>query len=204
MPDDPRTDDPKTLAELNALIAAGEPPGGTHAVPGEGPLHPAVAMVGEQPGDQEDMQGRPFVGPAGQLLRRAMAEAGLEPERAYLTNAVKRFKFVQSGKRRLHQTPTAGEVKHARWWLEKELDLVAPRLVVALGATALLALAGKALLVGRNRGEMVLGGRPGFVTVHPSALLRLRDEAERRKAYRDYVADMVRIREIAEKLPATA
>ena len=113
----------------------------------------AIAFVGEQPGDQEDLQGRPFVGPAGQLLDRALAEAGIDRSEAYVTNAVKHFKFVQRGKRRLHQRPTAGEVTHYRWWLKNELDLVGPRLVVALGATAVLALAGKPLPITANRGE---------------------------------------------------
>ena len=110
-------------------------------------------FVGEQPGDQEDLQGRPFVGPAGQLLDRALAEAGIDREQAYLTNAVKHFKFEQRGKRRIHQKPTAGEVKHYRPWLMKELELVGPRLVVALGATAVLALAGKAMPITRARGR---------------------------------------------------
>ena len=100
--------------------------GGTRAVLGEGPVGAAIAFVGEQPGDQEDLQGRPFVGPAGQLLDRALAEVGIDRSEAYVTNAVKHFKYVQRGKRRLHQRPTAGEVTHYRWWLKKELDLVAP------------------------------------------------------------------------------
>ena len=135
---------PKTLKALNTLIAASKPlaPGATRAVLEEDPTGAAVAFVGEQPGDQEDRQGRPFVGPAGQLLDRAMGEAGLVRHHVYVTNAVKHFKFEQRGKRRIHQRPTAGEVKHYRWWLDQELELVHPRLVVALGATAVLALAG--------------------------------------------------------------
>jgi probable DNA metabolism protein len=196
--------EPRTLTELNRIIAASEPlvPGATQAVPGEGAAHAAIAFVGEQPGDHEDLAGRPFVGPAGQLLRRAMEEAGLDPRETYLTNAVKHFKFVQRGKRRIHQTPTTSEVKHYRWWLEKELDLVAPRLVVALGATAVLALAGRALPITRNRGEISFGDRAGFITVHPSYLLRLPDEAEREKGYRDYVADLRRIAAMSERLAA--
>ena len=139
--------EPQSLAELNRQIAAAPPmvEGGTRAVLGEGPVGAAIAFVGEQPGDQEDLAGRPFVGPAGQLLDRALAEAGIDREETYVTNAVKHFKYVQRGKRRLHQRPTAGEVGHYRWWLKRELDFVGPRLVVALGATAVLALAGKAL-----------------------------------------------------------
>src|ERR1044072_5156031 len=129
------------------MIAASEPlvPGATRAVLGEGPIGAAIAIVGEQPGDQEDLQGRPFVGPAGQLLDRAMREAGIDRKEAYVTNAVKHFKYVDRGKHRLQQKPTTGEVRHYRWWLEKELELVQPKLVVALGASAVLALAGKAL-----------------------------------------------------------
>ena len=191
---------PDSLEELNALIAAAPPfvSGGTRAVLGEGPLHPALALVGEQPGDQEDEDGRPFVGPAGQLLMKAMAEAGLVRDAVYLTNAVKHFKFVPRGKRRLHQKPTGGEVKHYRWWLEKELDFVRPRLVVALGGTAALALTGEALAVTRERGPRRLGTREGYVTFHPSYLLRLPDEAARRDAYTSLVADLAAARVLAE------
>lgn len=131
-------DPPRTLAELNTLIASSKPlvAGATRAVLGEGPIGAHIALVGEQPGDQEDMQGRPFVGPAGRLLDRALEEAGIDRKRAYLTNAVKHFKFEERGKRRLHKKPSAGEVRHYRWWLQRELELVHPRVVVALGATA--------------------------------------------------------------------
>ena len=137
----------KTLDALNAIIAASRPlvAGATRAVLGEGPAGASIAFVGEQPGDQEDRQGRPFVGPAGQLLDRAMSDAGIDRHSVYLTNAIKHFKFEQRGKRRIHQKPTAGEVKHYRWWLDQELKFVHPKLVVALGATAVLALAGKPL-----------------------------------------------------------
>src|SRR5215203_4310629 len=136
---------PGTLSELNEIIRKAGPlvPGATQAVLGEGPDHADIAFVGEQPGDQEDLEGRPFVGPAGRLLTRAMGEVGINRDAAYLTNAVKHFKFEQRGKRRIHSKPTAGEVKHYRPWLMKELDLVGPKLVVALGATAVLALTGK-------------------------------------------------------------
>jgi uracil-DNA glycosylase family protein len=189
--------DPTSLAALNRLIAGAEPmvKGGTRAVLGEGPLHPGIAFVGEQPGDQEDMAGKPFVGPAGKLLDKAMEQAGIDRKQTYVTNAVKHFKFEPRGKRRLHSKPTAGEVKHYRWWLEKELDLVKPKLVVALGATA--ALAGKPLAVGKNRGPIVLDGRPGFITIHPSFLLRMREE-DKARAWKAFVADMKRIRNLAE------
>jgi uracil-DNA glycosylase len=191
---------PRSLDALNRQIAAAPPmvEGGTRAVLGEGPAGAAIAFVGEQPGDQEDRQGRPFVGPAGQLFDRALAETGIDRGRVYVTNAVKHFKFVQRGKRRLHQRPTAGEVKHYRWWLERELDLVAPRLVVALGATAVLALAGKALPINANRGETTFANRRGYITVHPSYLLRLPDPAEKEAAYAAFRRDLDRIRAIAE------
>jgi DNA polymerase len=190
---------PRSLEELNALIAAAEPmvEGGTRAVLGEGPLGAAIAFVGEQPGDQEDLQGRPFVGPAGQLLDRLMAEVGIDRSRTYVTNAVKHFKFVQRGKRRLHQNPTAGEVKHYRWWLNLELDFVAPRLVVALGATAVLALAGKALPIKANRGETSFSNRKGYITVHPSFLLRLPEPEEKARQIEAFRADLERIRDLA-------
>jgi DNA polymerase len=145
------------------------------------------------------MEGRPFVGPAGQLLSRALEEAGIERGAAYLTNAVKHFKFVARGKRRLHQSPTAGEVKHYRWWLMKELSFVRPRLVVMLGATAALALTGRSVSVLRERGSMGFGDWNGFVTVHPSYLLRLPAGEVAEKAYQDFVADLRRAGEMVER-----
>jgi uracil-DNA glycosylase family protein len=191
--------EPKNLTELNKNIRASQPlvPGAKKAVLGEGPIGAAIAFVGEQPGDQEDLQGHPFVGPAGQLLNRAMAEAGIERDRSYLTNAVKHFKFVQRGKRRIHQKPTASEVRHYRWWLDQELAFVRPRLIVALGATAVLALAGKAIPIARSRGEADLAGRRGYITVHPSFLLRIPDADAKRQAYDDFVADLRSIRTLA-------
>lgn len=189
---------PKSLEELNRIIATAEPmiEGGTRAVVGEGPVGAAIAFVGEQPGDQEDLEGHPFVGPAGQVFDKALAAAGIDRGEVYVTNAVKHFKFVQRGKRRLHQRPTAGEVKHYRWWLKEEIGFVAPRLVVAMGATAVLALAGKALPVTSNRGETRFDDRPGYITVHPSYLLRLPDEAAKRQEWAAFLSDMRRIREI--------
>ena len=196
--------EPRTLKALNAIIAASEPfvEGGTRAVLGEGPLHPEIAFVGEQPGDQEDLQGRPFVGPAGQLLAEAMRAAGIDRREIYVTNAVKHFKYVERGKRRLHQKPTAGEVRHYRWWLEKELDLVKPKLVVALGATAVLALTGKALPITRVRGPAEFDGHPGYITVHPSYLLRIPDAAAKRQAHAAFVADLKRAHKLATSLRA--
>jgi len=196
--------DPATLDELNRLIAEAEPgvTGGGRAVLGEGPVGADIALVGEQPGDREDIEGHPFVGPAGQMLDRVLAEAGIDRSRAYVTNAVKHFKFVQRGKRRIHQKPTAGEVKHYRWWLQREMDLVHPRLVVALGATAVLALAGKALPIGANRGETHFGEHAGYITVHPSSLLRIPDATAKQEAYRAFLADFRRIRTLVAQRPA--
>src|SRR5882724_8806573 len=170
----------------------------TQTVFGEGPKDAAIMLVGEQPGDYEDVAGKPFVGPAGKIMDQALEEAGIDRKEVYVTNAVKHFKFEPRGKRRLHSKPTAGEVKHYRWWLEKELDLVRPKLVVALGATAALALAGKPLAVGKNRGPIILDGRPGFITIHPSFLLRMPQE-DKARAFRDFVADMKRIRKLAQE-----
>jgi len=188
-----------TLEALNAALAAEPPlvPGATRAVPGEGPVGAPIAFVGEQPGDEEDQLGRPFVGPAGRLFDRALAEAGIARERSYVTNAVKHFKFVQRGKRRIHEKPTAGEVAHYRWWLGRELGLVHPRVVVALGATAGLALAGRKVAVIRERGPIRFGNRQGYLTVHPSYLLRVPDEAAKRAAYEAFVADLDAIRRLA-------
>lgn len=138
---------------------------------------------------------------AGQLLDKALAEAGIARRETYVTNAVKHFKFEPRGKRRLHAKPNAGEVKHYRWWLQKELDLVKPRLVVALGATAALALAGKPLAVSANRGPIVLDGRRGFITIHPSFLLRMPDEAKA-QAWKDFVVDLRKVQRLATERKA--
>jgi uracil-DNA glycosylase len=198
---EPRPPAPTTLAELNALIAASPPltPGADSAVLGEGPVGAAVAFVGEQPGDQEDEQGRPFVGPAGQLFDRALREAGLTRSEAYVTNAVKHFKFVQRGPKRIHDKPNAGDIKHYRWWLMTELDLVAPRVVVALGATALQALSGRVLPLLKSRGPTQFQNRAGFVTVHPSYLLRLPPGPEQRAAYADFVSDLNAVRQMTAR-----
>jgi len=197
--------EPKTLQELNAVIAQAGPlvPGATQAVFGEGPSHADIVFVGEQPGDQEDLQGRPFVGPAGKLLDKAMREAGIDRSKAYLTNAVKHFKFEQRGHRRIHAKPTTGEVKHYRPWLMKELELVRPKLVVALGATAVLALTGKSTPISRSRGGAQFGPWRGYITVHPSYLLRLPDETTKREAYEAFVNDLRRIHGLAQADPDT-
>lgn len=183
---------PQSLDALNRIILATDPfvPGGTRAVLGEGPMEADIAFVGEQPGDQEDLQGRPFVGPAGQLLDRALREAGIDRDKSYLTNAVKHFKYEQRGKRRIHQKPTAGEVKHYRWWLLKELEFVRPKLVVALGSTAVLALTGKTVPITQARGAARLADWPGYITVHPAYLLRLPDAVARTDAYTAFIRDL--------------
>lgn len=193
---------PASLEELNRIIATSDPfvEGSDKAVLGEGPMHPGIAFIGEQPGDQEDLQGRPFVGPAGQLFDRALQEAGIERRKTYITNAVKHFKFVQRGKRRMHQSPTAVEIKHYRWWLQKELAFVQPKLVVALGASAAHALEGMALTISRSRGPYQFGGdksQPGYITVHPSYLLRLPSQEDRDREYRAFVLDLKRIHALA-------
>lgn len=166
----------------------------TQAVTGEGPDGAEIMLVGEQPGDAEDLAGRPFVGPAGQLLDRALREAGVERSRLYLTNAVKHFKYEPRGKRRIHQKPSAGEVQTCKWWLNREIALIRPRLIVALGATAAGALSGRAVSVTKERGPMMFGETQGFVTMHPSFLLRLADANAKEREYRNFVADIGRVR----------
>jgi len=184
----------RTLAALYRDIAQGEdePRPGFSAtmVPGEGPPHAAMMLVGEQPGDQEDLAARPFVGPAGRLLDSCLAQVGADRSALFLTNAVKRFKFVPRGKRRLHQTPTSGDIAHYRWWLKEEIRLVGPRVVVALGGTAFLALTGKRGL-GAARGQLQpWEGRKLLPTVHPSYLLRLRTEPQRSEEKARFLHDL--------------
>ena len=190
----------RTLSELNTLISRADPmlTAPTHPVLGEGPVGAELALVGEQPGHQEDLQGRPFVGPAGQLLDRALAEAGIERDRTYLTNAVKHFKFEERGKRRIHKKPTAGEVRHYRWWLRRELELVHPRVVVALGATAVLAITGDPRPIGQFRGPAELDGHRGYITIHPAYLLRLPDREERHRAFQEFVSDLKRAHSLSQ------
>jgi DNA polymerase len=175
--------------------------GTTQTVFGEGPIGALLMLVGEQPGDQEDRIGRPFVGPAGLLLRRALAEVGIDPDRQYVTNAVKHFKYLQRGKRRIHQKPNAGEIDVCRKrWLFREIELVRPRLVVALGATAARALAGSPVAIGKSRGSVLPQETPApvFVTVHPSAVIRIIDEKERRAAYRQFTDDLAAAKKLAK------
>ncbi len=172
----------------------------TQTVFGEGPARAPVVLVGEQPGDQEDLQGRPFVGPAGRMLDRALSDAGVNRDRVYVTNAVKHFKFEPRGKRRLHKKPNAGEIDACKWWLDQELDVIRPALTVALGATAARALAGRPIPIGTSRGHIVelRDGMPGLVTLHPSFLLRMPDPELKAQEYRRFVQDL---RLIAKHVP---
>jgi len=174
----------------------------TQTVFGEGPLDAKLMFVGEQPGDAEDLEGRPFVGPAGHLLDQMLEEAGVDRSQTYVTNAVKHFKFEPRGKRRIHSKPDAGEIKACNFWLQHELELVRAPVTVALGATAARALLGKAVTISKLRGSPVpLGnGSECWVTVHPSSLLRM-PEPERRHAERvRFIAEMKQIWARAAKL----
>jgi uracil-DNA glycosylase family protein len=164
----------------------------TQGVPGEGPLDARLMLVGEQPGDQEDLAGRPFVGPAGGVLDRAMAEAGVDRDRTFVTNAVKHFKHEPRGKRRLHKTPNAGEVKACRWWLDAERRIVRPRVIVALGATAALGVFGKPtpIAVNRQKAIQLPDQSQGVVTYHPSFLLRVPDAETKARAFAEFVQDL--------------
>lgn len=164
----------------------------TQTVFGEGPDDADVMFVGEQPGDKEDLAGRPFVGPAGALLDRALTEAGLERSKVYVTNAVKHFKFVPRGKIRLHQKPNAGEIKACRMWFDGERDIIQPKLIVALGATGAHQVFGRTTLIGKNRGRLLDldSMTKALVTVHPSYILRLPEEADRRAEYLRFLADL--------------
>jgi len=164
----------------------------TQAVFGEGPRTSALVLVGEQPGDQEDREGRPFVGPAGNLLDRALAQAGVKRGEVYVTNVVKHFKFEPRGKRRIHQTPDRAEVEACRPWLFRELELLEPHLVVCLGATAAKAFFGSGFRLMRSRGRVLespLAPRV-LATIHPSAALRAPDEPGRRRMFASLVRDL--------------
>jgi probable DNA metabolism protein len=173
----------------------------TQTVFGEGPAQARVMFVGEQPGDQEDVIGRPFVGPAGQMMDRAMEEAGIDRRTVYVTNAVKHFKFVPRGKRRIHQTPESPEIQACRFWLDVERVRLRPKLVVAMGGSAARALLGRAVTITRERGRVIElpDGQAAFVTVHPSFLLRVPDEDAKAREYRAFVADLRRVAEVMGK-----
>jgi DNA polymerase len=164
----------------------------TQGVPGEGKAPNGLMLVGEAPGDSEDLQGRPFVGPAGAMLDRALQEAGMDRKSVYVTNAVKHFKFEPRGKRRLHVKPNAAELQACHWWLEQEMRLVSPKLVIALGATAARALLGRVVTIAQTRGSALpLSDTTDlWVTIHPSFLLRIPDERRRRAEYQRFVQEL--------------
>ena len=173
---------------------------GTQTVFGEGPARTDVMMVGEQPGDAEDLAGHPFVGPAGKLLDRALEEAGIDRTRVYVTNVVKHFKWEPRGKRRLHAKPNAKEIGACKPWLDSEIALVRPRVIVCLGATAAQALLGRGFKVTRQRGTFVESPLAPLVTatVHPSSILRAPDEEARRQEMREFVADLAKVKRAME------
>lgn len=163
----------------------------TQVVFGEGTVPAAIMLVGEQPGDQEDRLGHPFVGPAGRILDKALAEVGLDRGKVF-TNVVKHFKHEMRGKRRIHKRPNAYEIEQCRWWLDRELQLVQPDLVIALGVTAAQALAGRTIVLSRERGRRIAlaDGRAGLVTIHPSSVLRKPDDLSRHKTFAGLVEDL--------------
>lgn len=164
----------------------------TQAVPGEGPGHATFMLVGEQPGDKEDIAGKPFVGPAGQMLDQALRDAGIAREETFVTNAVKHFKHEMRGKRRLHKRPNNYEIERCKIWLDEERKLVRPSAIIALGVTAARSLTSKTVTINKIRGQAMslADGTRLFVTVHPSSLLRIEDENDKQKAYRQFVDDL--------------
>lgn len=198
----PIADDlPGLAVRLQACTACPIHCGATQAVMGEGPPQAPVMIVGEQPGDREDLVGRPFVGPAGQLFDQVAARAGLDRSACYVTNAVKHFKYIQRGKTRLHQRPDAAEIRACRSWLMQEIALVRPRLLVAMGATAAEALTGRGTGILARRGtlEETPFGLPVWITIHPSALLRMPDATARADARRQFESDLAAIPEMLKK-----
>lgn len=175
---------------------------GTQTVFGEGPLDANIMFVGEQPGDQEDLAGRPFVGPAGAVFDDALEKAGIPRSEVYVTNAVKHFKFEQRGKKRIHSKPNAGEIEACRWWIDQERSLIRPPVTVALGATAARSILDKVVTISRVRGSPIPlpGGGECWVTVHPSFLLRIPEEDRRREERRRFVEDLKRVRDRAAEL----
>jgi DNA polymerase len=164
----------------------------TQVVPGEGPSRARIMLVGEQPGDREDLTGKPFVGPAGRVLDKAIGEAGIDRRDVFVTNAVKHFKFAPRGKRRLHKKPNAYEIERCHWWIDLERAILKPGVVVALGATAVRSLMGRTMTIGKVRGQVLAmpdGGKM-VATIHPSYLLRIRDEADKAAHYKSFVRDL--------------
>lgn len=197
-----REGSPKELAQIAQAIACCERCplyiDATQAVIGEGPAPAAIMLVGEQPGDQEDRAGRPFVGPAGRLLDRALRESGLDRSNVFVTNVVKHFKHEQRGKRRIHKQPSRYEVRQCRWWLDREIAIVRPKLVVALGTTAAREIAGRPITISRERGRLIRIDDEwnALATNHPAAILRIREETSRNDAYVAFIADLKRAKRL--------
>jgi uracil-DNA glycosylase family protein len=170
----------------------------TQTVFGEGPVTARVVFVGEQPGDQEDIAGKPFVGPAGRVFDSILEDAGIPRDQTYVTNAVKHFKFEPRGKRRIHSKPNAGETTACRWWMDRELKFIKPDLAVALGATAAYSLLNRTVAVTKMRGEVMEreDGLRVFLTIHPSFILRIREKADKEAERERFLADMVKVREL--------
>ncbi|MER8428961.1 UdgX family uracil-DNA binding protein [Mesorhizobium caraganae] len=195
-------DDANTLSELReAAKSCRRCPlwrDATHTVFGEGPDNAKVVFVGEQPGDQEDLAGKPFVGPAGKVFNAILDDAGVDRQKVYVTNAVKHFKFEPRGKRRIHSKPNAGEVQACRWWIGKELELIKPGLAVALGATAALSLLGKAIPVTKMRGQVIEreDGLRVFITIHPSFILRIHEPADKEAERERFLHDMKQVKRL--------
>jgi DNA polymerase len=173
----------------------------TQTVFGEGPAEAKLMLVGEQPGDQEDLHGRPFIGPAGQVLDRAMRDAGVDRGEVYLTNAVKHFKFEPRGKRRIHSKPQTTEIEACKWWIDQERALVRPVVTVMMGASAARSLLGRAVTISGTRGQPIPldEGGEGWVTIHPSYLLRIREKADAEREYERFVEDLTQAKARAEK-----
>jgi len=167
----------------------------TQTVFGEGPQGASVILLGEQPGDMEDRQGHPFVGPAGRLLDQALAEAKIARDDVYITNAVKHFRWIQRGKRRLHQKPAIRQVQACKPWLEAEREAIQPKVLVCLGATAAQSVLGRVVSIGRERGKFFTDERGAavFVTIHPSSIFRRREKVEREEEYRRFLTDLRRV-----------
>jgi uracil-DNA glycosylase family protein len=199
---------PTSLARIDeAIHACRRCPIGlleNRAVMGEGPRKAALMIVGEQPGDQEDLAGRPFVGPAGAVFDDSLEKAGIDRSEVYVTNAVKHFKFIQRGKRRIHNKPDAGEITACRWWVDHERSLIKPAVTVALGATAARSIVGKIVTISRVRGAPLTleDGGECWVTVHPSFLLRIPEPDRKREERARFVDDLKRIRDRAKELAA--
>lgn len=191
---------PSTLADLSEAEAACTRcplyKNATQAVPGEGPASAQIMMVGEQPGDKEDLAGKPFVGPAGRIFDQALALAEIPRTEVFVTGAVKHFKYEMRGKRRLHKRPNAYEIDRCRWWLERERAIVKPAVLVALGATAARSIFQRVVTIARMRGapHKLADGTTAFVTIHPSYILRIEDEGDKQHEFDGFVADLRRVR----------